>query len=58
MSGGPVFDIKGNICGMDIYHIIRKIEIPNQEPVSVSNGVVITVEELKKAIGKYKTKNE
>ncbi len=33
MSGGPVFDIKGNVYGMDIQHFTRKIHVSDQDQI-------------------------
>jgi len=49
MSGGPVFGVEGKVYGMDIKTYIRKIDIPNNEPHLIRNGVVVSLAELTKA---------
>ena len=41
MSGGPVFDRDGDVCGIDVTTYIREIPEPNGGKTFVKNGVVI-----------------
>jgi hypothetical protein len=41
MSGGPVFDSKGDVCGIDITTFLREIPEPKGGKTFVRNGVII-----------------
>lgn len=41
MSGGPVFDSDGEVCGIDVTTYLREIPEPNGGKTFVRNGVVI-----------------
>lgn len=41
MSGGPVFDEDGSVCGIDITTFLREIPEPNGGKTFVRNGVII-----------------
>ncbi len=41
MSGGPVFDEDGSVCGIDITTYLREIPEPNGGKTYVRNGVII-----------------
>jgi S1-C subfamily serine protease len=50
MSGGPVFDMKGRVYGMDVATLTRKIPEANGIETIVPNGVAIDVVTIKKIL--------
>ncbi len=47
MSGGPVFNVDGKVCGMAVANLTRTIPVPNEDPMVISNGIVINVEHIR-----------
>lgn len=43
MSGGPVFDIQGNVLGFDVASSTRKLKNPNNEEMNIVNGIVTSI---------------
>jgi hypothetical protein len=50
MSGGPVFDIQGNVRGMAVATLTRKIPERDDDPTIVRNGIVIDGEHIRRFI--------
>jgi S1-C subfamily serine protease len=50
MSGGPAFDIYGNVRGMGVATLTRTIPEPNGNATVVSNGIVIDVEHIQRIL--------
>jgi S1-C subfamily serine protease len=50
MSGGPAFDIEGNVRGMAVATLTRTIPEPGGDPTVVPNGIVIDVEHIREFI--------
>lgn len=53
MSGGPVFNAAGDICGIDIATYLREIPEPNGGKTFVRNGVVIGTAGIRNFIPDY-----
>jgi S1-C subfamily serine protease len=53
MSGGPVFDIQGNVRGMAVATLTRTIPVVDGQPIVVPNAIVIDVEHIRDFILKY-----
>lgn len=47
MSGGPVFDKYGKVCGMDVATFTREISKSDRPKDLLKNGLAIKVEEIK-----------
>lgn len=41
MSGGPVFDLNGNVCGIDVAMLSREIPQSNRPALQIDNGIVV-----------------
>jgi S1-C subfamily serine protease len=52
MSGGPVFDKQGRVCGIDVATWRREIVKPGAPTIPVNNGLVTKVEVIKEFIKK------
>jgi S1-C subfamily serine protease len=50
MSGGPAFDVEGKVRGMAVANLTRTIPEPEGNPIVVSNGIVIDVEQIRRFI--------
>ncbi len=50
MSGGPVFDKKGNVIGLDVATFTRQIALQNGENMPVNNGVVTSLKSVQTII--------
>jgi S1-C subfamily serine protease len=50
MSGGPAFDVDGKVRGMAVANLTRAIPVPGEDPIIVSNGIVIDVEQIRRFI--------
>lgn len=54
MSGGPVFDTEGIVCGIDVATMTREIPENNQQTTVVANGIVIELSTIKDILEKIK----
>ena len=50
MSGGPVFDSKGDVYGMDVATLTRKIPEPDGGETIVPNGVAIGIDAIRELL--------
>lgn len=50
MSGGPVFDILGQVCGMDIKHMRRNIKLNENNTMLVDNGIAISIQYIQEVV--------
>lgn len=56
MSGGPVFDVKGVVYGMDVATSSRNIPNPNATSITVNNGIAVGMTELYEFISQAKSR--
>ena len=54
MSGGPVFDLNGNVHGIDVATVTRNIPLQNGENMPVHNGVVLGLHSIQDVIENYR----
>lgn len=54
MSGGPVFNIKGEVCGVDVATLTRQIPEQGRTPTVVRNGAVMGTAQVTEALKKAK----
>ena len=50
MSGGPVFDPEGLVCGMDVATLTRRIPEPNGRETVVPNGVALGIDAIRQLL--------
>jgi hypothetical protein len=50
MSGGPVFDTAGKVCGMAVANVTRTIPESEGNPIVVSNGIVVDVQYIQRFV--------
>ncbi len=50
MSGGPIFDLNGDVVGVASANFTRQIVRPNSVPLNVENGIGIDLSEVKSFI--------
>jgi S1-C subfamily serine protease len=48
MSGGPVFDMEGRVCGMAAATVTRTVPDPSGHPSVLPNGVVIDLDHIQR----------
>lgn len=53
MSGGPVFNRKGGVCGISLMFFSREIPLPNGGPLIVHNGAAIGIKNIEDIVSKY-----
>jgi len=54
MSGGPVFDVEGQVRGMAVATVTRSEPDLNGEPVVVRNGIVLDVEHIRAFVEQHR----